>query len=106
MLIYLGLLWMEQHIKVTNRIAAAMMVSGGISAIVFPAITGQFITKYPMILMYLTFGTLVLCFIVFVCAIFVGTKLNKETCNNNGLKNPGFEMSEVTICTESSHCEA
>ena len=91
---YIGLLWMEQHIKVTNRIAAVMTVSSSIGADVCPVIIGQLITKYPMILIYLTLGTLVLCFIVFVCAIFVGRRLNNETCENNGSKNPGFEMSE------------
>ena len=40
---------MEQHVKITNRIAAAMTVSSSMGADVWPVITGQFISKYPMV---------------------------------------------------------
>ena len=64
---------MEQYITVTNKIGAAMSVASAVGAKVCPVITGQFIYCFPMVLMYLTFGPLVSCFIAFSCAICVVT---------------------------------
>ena len=69
---------MEQHIKITGKIGAIAAVASSMGADVWPIICGQFIETYPMILMYLTFGTLVLCFLVFLVAIFIGKRVEKE----------------------------
>ena len=91
---YLGFLWMEQYITVTNKIGAAMSVASAVGAKVCPVITGQFIYCFPMVLMYLTFGPLVSCFIAFSCAICVVRYFSKENLQPVKAEN-NFQMDDV-----------
>ena len=52
-----------------------MSVASGIGADVFPVIIGQYLTSYPMILMYVTCVTIVLCSLMFLCALWIAHKV-------------------------------
>ena len=86
---------MEQYIIVTNKIGAGMSVASSVGANIGPVITGQFIYCFPMVLMYLTFGLLVLCFIAFACAICVVRYFSKENLKPEKAEN-NFQM-EVDV---------
>ena len=73
-----GLLWMEQYIKITNRIGASMTIASSIGADVFPLITGQLVVDIPMILMYLTFATIAVCTVNFMLALIVGRYISNN----------------------------
>jgi len=73
-----GLLWLKSHMKITNRIGAAMTIASSIGADVFPVVSGQLMEDYPMILMYLTTITIISCSILFMLAIFIGGKITHE----------------------------
>ena len=73
-----GLLWLEQYMKITNRIGAFMSVAACIGSNVFPLMMGQLVEDVPMIIMYLTFATIAVCSINFVIALFVGWKLSTK----------------------------
>ena len=85
---------MEQYITVTNKIGAAMSVASAVGGQVCPVITGQFIYCFPMVLMYLTFGPLVSCFIAFSCAICVVRYFSKENLQPVKAEN-NFQMDDV-----------
>ena len=87
-----GLLWLESYVKITNRIGAAMSVASGIGADVFPVIIGQYLTTYPMILMYVTSGTILLCSVMFLCAIWIAQKVNVPKLS---VSDPSAEQMEL-----------
>ena len=70
-----GLLWLESHMKITNRVGAVLTVAGSVGADVFPIILGQFVETIPMILMYITCGTVSLSSCIFILAIVLGKKV-------------------------------
>ena len=79
-----GILWIEQHITVTNRIISSMVISGSIGADLFPIILGQFMASFPMILMYLQVAVVFMCIILFSSA-YVITRMMKR---NESIENP------------------
>ena len=72
-----GILWIEQHITVTNRIMSSMIISGSIGADLFPIILGQFMASFPMILMYLQAAVVFMCILLFSSA-YVITRMMKR----------------------------
>ena len=74
-----GILWIEQHITVTNRIVSSMIISGSIGADLFPIVLGQFMATFPMLLMYLQVVVVSLCIILFSLAYFITRILSKNT---------------------------
>ena len=89
-----GMLWLSSYLKITNRIGAAMSCASGIGADVFPVVIGQYLTEFPMILMYVTGATIMLCSIMFIAAICIGKLINdkKRKLNN---KNNSAEQLEL-----------
>ena len=63
--------------KVTSKICSCIGVSGSIGVIVSSFTIGQVIEEVPLILMYQTFSTLTLCFIILGIATFIGKSLSK-----------------------------
>lgn len=69
-----GFLWLEGHVKVTNKIGAALSIASSMGADVFPVIGGQLIETFPMSLMYSTCLTTIFCFIMFTAAVMIGKR--------------------------------
>ena len=82
-----GILWIEQHITVTNKIMSSMIISGSIGADLFPIILGQFIATFPMILMYLQVCVVFMCIVLFSTAYLITRilKKNENADNSNQL---------------------
>ena len=80
-----GLLWLETYVKITNRIGAAMSCMSGIGYNLFLVFIGQYLTEFPMILMYVTGGSIMLCTIMFGVAFYLGKliEIDKIKQNNN-----------------------
>ena len=75
-------LWLEQHVLVTNQIGSLMIISAEIGADLFPIVVGQFISSFPMLLMYLQLAVVFICIKLFVLSYYLGRKLgniNKVT---------------------------
>ena len=77
-----GILWIEKHITVTNRIVSCMIISGSLGADLFPIILGQIIATFPMILMYLQVAVVVMCILLFSTA-YVITRIMTQNNNKN-----------------------
>ena len=82
-----GILWIEQHITVTNKIMSSMIISGSIGADLFPIILGQFMASFPMILMYLQAAVVFMCILLFSSAYVITRmmKRNESIENTNHL---------------------
>ena len=92
-----GLLWLESFVTITNRIGAAMTVASSIGADLFPVISGQLLEKYPMTLMYITCGTIIFTSLMFVLAVFIGSKIDKnEDSSTEKKQEENQEMMNVT----------
>ena len=81
-----GILWIEQHITVTNRIVSSMIISGSIGADLFPIILGQFMATFPMLLMYLQVAVVFMCIVLFstaYCITQIMSKQKKRTIIND-----------------------
>jgi hypothetical protein len=70
-----GMLWLEKYLKVTGRISALMSVASCLGADIVPLVVGQLIADVPMVLMYLTLGTIAVCSLVFIATILVGKRI-------------------------------
>jgi fucose permease len=73
-----GILWIEQHITVTNRIISSMIISGSVGADLFPIILGQFMATFPMLLMYLQVAVVFMCIALFSTAYGITRIINKN----------------------------
>jgi fucose permease len=73
-----GMLWMEKYLKVTGRISASLTVASCIGAAIVPPVVGQLIADVPMVLMYLTLGTIAVCSLLFIATILVGKRIQKN----------------------------
>merc|ERR1711997_1238704 len=73
-----GILWIEQHITVTNRIVSSMIISGSIGADLFPIILGQFMATFPMLLMYLQVVVVFMCITLFSTAYCITQIMSKQ----------------------------
>ena len=71
-----GILWLKQHITVTNRIGSLMVVAGSLGGNSFLILMGQFITGHPMALMYVEASLVFLSIVVFTAGYYVAKKLN------------------------------
>ena len=67
-------LWMDQYMTVTNKIGAFMSVSATIGAESFPLFLGQFITTFPMLLMYVQAGIVYMCILLFFFASWIAKR--------------------------------
>ena len=70
-----GILWLKQHINVTNRIGSFLIVSGSLGGNSFLIIMGQFISQYPMLLMYIEICLVFLCILIFLTGYFVAKRI-------------------------------
>ena len=70
-----GILWLKQHINVTNRIGSLLIVSGSLGGNSFLIIMGQFISQYPMLLMYIEICLVFLCILIFLTGYFVAKRI-------------------------------
>jgi fucose permease len=73
-----GMLWLEKYLKVTGRISASLTVASCIGAAIVPPVVGQLIADVPMVLMYLTLGTIAVCSLLFIATILVGKRIQKN----------------------------
>ena len=73
-----GILWIEQHITVTNRIVSSMVISGSVGADLFPIILGQFMATFPMLLMYLQVSVVFMCIALFSTAYGITRIISKN----------------------------
>ena len=78
-----GLLWLETYVKITNRIGAAMSCMSGIGYNLFLVFIGQYLTEFPMILMYVTGGSVMLCTIMFGVAFYLGKLIENDKIKQN-----------------------
>ena len=70
-----GILWLKQYINVTNRIGSLIIVAGSLGGNSFLIIMGQFISGFPMLLMYIEMCLVFLCIAIFTCGYFVAKKI-------------------------------
>ena len=63
--------------KVTSKICSCIDMSGSIGFIVSSFAIGQVIEDFPLILMYQTFSTFTLCFVILGIATIIGKSLSK-----------------------------
>lgn len=63
-----GLLWLGQHLKVTNRIGSIFTVASSAGCDLLPILVGQFIEATPMILMYVQLVGVAVCVLTFTVA--------------------------------------
>ena len=70
-----GILWLKQHIKVTNRIGSLLIVAGSLGGNSFLIMMGQFISQYPMLLMYIEICLVFLCILIFLTGYFVAKRI-------------------------------
>jgi len=69
-----SMLWMDQFMKVTNKIGGLMTVAAGVGMDSFPLFLGQFIADFPMLLMYMQVGIIYLCILLFTTASCIGQR--------------------------------
>ena len=69
-----SMLWMDQFMKVTNKLGGLMTVSAGIGMDSFPLFLGQFVAGFPMLLMYMQVGIIYLCILLFTTASCIGQR--------------------------------
>ena len=69
-----GFVWLEQHLVVTNKMAAAFGIAVSLGPDVFPTLIGQFIAHYPMVLMYVNLGGVLTCAMLFFGAALITKK--------------------------------
>lgn len=77
-----SILWMDQFMKVTNKIGGLMTVSSGIATDAFPLLLGQFIASFPMLLMYLQVCLMYFCVVLFAFATWVGRRKSINRSNS------------------------
>ena len=70
--------WTRSCMKVTSKICSCIGVSGSIGVIVSTFTIGQVIENFPLILMYQTFSTLALCFVILGIATILGKSLGRQ----------------------------
>ena len=70
-----GILWLKQHIRVTNRIGSLLIVAGSLGGNSFLIMMGQFISQYPMLLMYIEICLVLLCILIFLSGYFVAKRI-------------------------------
>lgn len=70
-----GLSWMEGILDINNSIGATLAVAGSVGPDVFPVLVGQVLDAWPMLLIYLQFGTIVTCVGLFCVAYVTARKL-------------------------------
>ena len=67
-----SMLWLDQFMTVTNKIGSLMTIAASIGADSFPLILGQFISTFPMLLMYMQIGVIYSCILLFSLASCIG----------------------------------
>ncbi|TRY66961.1 hypothetical protein TCAL_09924 [Tigriopus californicus] len=72
-----GILWLEQHVVVTNRIGALVSIAASLGPDIFPVIVGQYIVAQPMVLMHVTALTLIGCVLIFIACHFLARSYQK-----------------------------
>jgi len=70
-----AMLWTEEHVIVTPHMGSALIIAAGIGADAFPIFIGQFISKLPMMLMYLQVAVVLSCISMFLAALSLTRKL-------------------------------
>lgn len=70
-----GILWLKQHINVTNRIGSLIIVAGSLGGNSFLIMMGQFISGFPMLLMYIEICLVFLCILIFIGGYFVAKRI-------------------------------
>lgn len=70
-----GILWLKQHINVTNRIGSLIIVAGSLGGNSFLIMMGQFISGFPMLLMYIEMCLVFLCIFIFIGGYFVAKRI-------------------------------
>ncbi|OTF69612.1 hypothetical protein BLA29_011460, partial [Euroglyphus maynei] len=58
--------FLEQKIRVTNRIGSIFVFAGGLTAAVSPSLVGQYIEANPLILVWFNLACCLLCLTIFV----------------------------------------
>ena len=86
-----GILWIEQHITVTNKIMSSMIISGSIGADLFPIILGQFMATFPMILMYLQVAVVFMCILLFSTSYLITRLIKKNESNGDSCQDEELE---------------
>ena len=70
-----GISWMEGILDINNSIGATLAVAGSVGPDVFPVIVGQVLDTWPMLLIYLQFGTILTGVGLFIVAYLVAKEI-------------------------------
>ena len=78
-----GFVWLEQYIIVTNKLAAAFGIAASLGPDVFPTLIGQFVTDYPMSLMYTNLAGVLVCSGLYFGAVLISKALTNVKAKEN-----------------------
>ena len=70
-----AVLWVKNYVTITNRIGSFMIVASSMGADLFLVLVGQFISTYPMLLMYVIVLSVFLCLIISTFAFCIAKQL-------------------------------
>ena len=73
-----GLLWVEQYTPVTRFMGALFTLASSTGPDVLPILVGQFITREPMFMVYLSLGAVSACMVVFAAAHRFAIRVREE----------------------------
>ena len=86
-----------QYIDITNKIASIFIISQSLGPDVFPPLVGAFIVGQPMFLMYMTFGCVVVCIVLYALANVFALKLQKAKKQDLEGKSNNVSMEDIPI---------
>lgn len=84
--------FIEGRIQVTNLIGGLFVFCSGLTAIFYPVVIGSYIRHYPLVLIWLTLGSMVLTFVLF----FVAHRFVKIRKSESNFDSSNIELTNTT----------
>ena len=92
------MLWMEEHVTVTNKIGSALVIAASVGADAFPILLGQFITDLPMILIYMNLAVICGCTLLFLVANSITGRLQeKDVCRDEQMSHNEDKIVDMVV---------
>ena len=90
--------FLENHIRVTNRIGSIFVFAGGFTAAVSPSMVGQYIEATPLILVWFNLVCCMLCLSILVIihlTVYLTARRSTKKYVEDDLKKPGHEHDDL-----------
>lgn len=91
--------FLEQQIRVTNRVGSIFVFAGGLTAAVSPSLVGQYIEANPLILVWFNLACCLLCLAIFVAIHLIVSFSQKRQKKRELAKENTLLSKEVNILT-------